>query len=62
MRNRPGYFAYRLKNALKVQDADTDEHELNRIIITRCEIDMIQIKREYENLMQCSLQEHIEVI
>ena len=40
---------------------DTDEDELNRVVISRCEVDMIQIKEEYENLMKRSLEKHIEV-
>ncbi|CAF3586615.1 unnamed protein product [Rotaria sordida] len=57
MRNRPGFFAYQLKKALK--GAGTDEDELNRVIISRCEVDMIQIKEEYENIMKRSLEDHI---
>ncbi|CAF5086132.1 unnamed protein product [Rotaria sp. Silwood1] len=58
MRNRPGFFAYQLKKALK--GVGTDEDELNRVIISRCEVDMIQIKQEYENIMQRSLEDHIQ--
>ncbi|CAF1231961.1 unnamed protein product [Rotaria sp. Silwood1] len=58
MRNRPGFFAYQLKKALK--GVGTDEDELNRVIISRCEVDMIQIKQEYENIMQRSLDDHIQ--
>lgn len=58
MRNRPGFFAHRIKNAL--HGANTNEEDLNRLIITRCEVDMIQIKKEYGKMMKCSLEEHIE--
>lgn len=39
----------------------TDEDELNRVVISRCEVDMIQIKEEYESLMKRSLEKHIAV-
>ncbi|CAF2904300.1 unnamed protein product [Rotaria sp. Silwood2] len=58
MRNRPGYFANQLKKALK--GMGTDEDELNRVVISRCEVDMIQIKEEYENLMKRSLEKHVQ--
>ncbi|CAF0830960.1 unnamed protein product [Adineta ricciae] len=57
MRNRPAYFAQQLKKALK--GVGTDEDELNRVIISRCEVDMIQIKEEYETLMKRSLEKHV---
>ncbi|CAM2705420.1 unnamed protein product [Rotaria socialis] len=58
MRNRPGYFAYQLKKALK--GIGTDEDELNRVVISRCEVDMVQIKEEYETLMKRTLEKHVE--
>jgi hypothetical protein len=39
----------------------SDEDELNRVVISRCEVDMIQIKEEYENLMKRSLEKHVQV-
>ena len=48
IKNRPAYFAKQIKKAIK--GLGTDEHTLNRIVISRCEVDMIQIKREYQNL------------
>lgn len=39
----------------------TDEDELNRVVISRCEVDMIQIKEEYENIMKRSLEKHVQV-
>ncbi|CAF2047091.1 unnamed protein product [Rotaria magnacalcarata] len=58
MRNRPGYFASQLKKALK--GIGTDEDELNRVVISRCEVDMIQIKEEYETIMKRTLEKHVE--
>ncbi len=40
---------------------DTAETEINRVVISRCEVDMVQIKQEYAHLMKCSLEEDIEV-
>ena len=39
----------------------TDEDELNRVVISRCEVDMIQIKEEYESIMKRTLEKHISV-
>lgn len=39
----------------------TNEDELNRVVISRCEVDMIQIKEEYEELMKRSLEDHVSV-
>ncbi len=39
----------------------TNEDELNRVVISRCEVDMIQIKEEYEPLMKLSLEKHVQV-
>ncbi|CAF4219276.1 unnamed protein product, partial [Didymodactylos carnosus] len=58
MRNRPGYFAYQLKKALK--GLGTDEEALNRIIISRCEVDMIQIKEEYSQIGKRTLENHVQ--
>jgi hypothetical protein len=40
---------------------NTNENELNRVIISRCEVDMVQIKEQYEKLMKRSLEDHIRV-
>jgi hypothetical protein len=39
----------------------TNEDELNRVVISRCEVDMIQIKEEYETLMKRTLEKHVQV-
>ena len=43
------------------QGVGTNEDELNRVVISRCEVDMIQIKEEYETLMKRTLEKHIQV-
>ncbi len=45
IKNRPGYFASEIKKAIK--GLGTDEHTLNRIVVSRCEVDMRQIKEEF---------------
>ena len=49
------------KALVSFQGMGTDEDELNRVIISRCEVDMIQIKEEYETLMKRTLEKHIQV-
>jgi hypothetical protein len=39
----------------------TNVDNLNRIIASRCEIDMVQIKSEYEKIVKRTLYDHIQV-
>ncbi len=75
IRNRPQFFAYELKNSIKVKSCNiqflqinflfkgtiTNIDNLNRITVSRCEIDMVQIKSEYEKLVKRTLYDHIQV-
>ena len=53
IRNRPGYFAKEIKRAVK--GLGTDEHTLNRIFVSRCEVDMKQIKVYYCSIRFCTV-------
>lgn len=46
VKNRPGYFARKLYHSMK--GMGTDDKTLIRIIITRAEVDMVQIKQEFQ--------------
>lgn len=46
VRDRPAYFAEKLYKSMK--GAGTDEHTLTRIMVTRSEIDMVQIKQRFQ--------------
>ncbi|CAF3384264.1 unnamed protein product [Rotaria sp. Silwood1] len=58
IRNRPRYFAYGLTKSL--EDVTRNDDNVNRIIVTRCEIDMVQIKDEFENITKNSLYDAIQ--
>ncbi len=57
IRSRPVYFAKEVKKALK--GLGTDEHSLNRIIVSRCEVDTVQIKAEYPLLFKSTMEKDI---
>ncbi|XP_041363546.1 annexin-B12-like isoform X2 [Gigantopelta aegis] len=46
VRNRTAYFADRLYHSMK--GAGTDDRTLIRVVVTRCEVDMVQIKQEFQ--------------
>ncbi|CAH8568332.1 unnamed protein product [Schistosoma margrebowiei] len=48
IQNKPRYFAMKLLKAMK--GAGTDDRTLIRIIVSRCEVDMGQIKKEFHGL------------
>lgn len=57
IRSRPVYFAKEIKKAIK--GLGTDEHTLNRIVISRCEVDMKQIKEEYVRLFTTTMEKDV---
>ncbi|CAF0866652.1 unnamed protein product [Adineta ricciae] len=59
IRNQARFFANELKKCLK--NVKANEDDLNRIIVTRCEIDMAQIRVEYEKLTTYNLHDHIQL-
>lgn len=58
IRNRPGYFASEIKKSIK--GLGTDEHTLNRIVVSRSEVDMIQIKQEFAKQNKNSMEKDIK--
>ncbi|CAF1295256.1 unnamed protein product [Adineta steineri] len=58
IRNQARFFAYELRKSLK--GSSTNEHNLSRIIVSRCEIDLVSIKSEYEKITPRTLFDHIQ--
>ncbi|KAM3611927.1 uncharacterized protein V6R79_026019 [Siganus canaliculatus] len=54
----PAYFAELLNKSMK--GGGTDEATLNRIMVSRSEIDLLDIRGEYKKLYECSLHSAIE--
>lgn len=58
--NRPRYFAEKIHAAM--EGAGTDDSALIRLIVSRCEIDLTNIKYEYERLHEKTLLSVVKVI
>ncbi|XP_064640662.1 annexin-B12-like isoform X2 [Lineus longissimus] len=58
VRNQPGYFAELLYKSMK--GLGTDDKTLIRVIVTRCEVDMVQIKQEFQKQYHKSLESFIK--
>ncbi|XP_041839470.1 annexin A5b isoform X1 [Melanotaenia boesemani] len=54
----PAYFAETLYHAMK--GAGTDDNTLIRVMVTRCEVDMLDIRAEFRKLFACSLHSMIK--
>ncbi|XP_064152716.1 annexin A3a [Anguilla rostrata] len=53
VKNVPAYLAERLRNSMK--GIGTDEATLNRIMVSRSELDLLNIRAEYKKMYKCSL-------
>ncbi|XP_041826867.1 annexin A3b [Melanotaenia boesemani] len=58
VKNVPAYFAERLHESIK--GVGTTESTLTRILVSRSEIDLMDIKAEYKKLYGCSLYSQLE--
>ncbi|CAH1795085.1 unnamed protein product [Owenia fusiformis] len=58
VRNGPAYFATKLYRAMK--GLGTDDQALIRVTVTRSEVDMVQIKQEFQKLYHQSLDQFIK--
>ena len=59
IREKPGYFAQKMQKAMK--GLGTDDQALVRIIVSRSECDMVQIKHSFEQQFQGRLADWIRV-
>ncbi|XP_058852388.1 annexin A6-like isoform X1 [Acipenser ruthenus] len=59
IKNKPSYFADRLYKSMK--GLGTDDRTLIRVLVSRSEIDLFNIRREYKELHDVSLHESIKV-
>lgn len=59
IRSKPTYFASELYRAMK--GLGTDDNTLVRIVASRCEVDMVQIKQEFQRNYKQSLASFIAV-
>lgn len=59
IRNKPGYFAQKMQKAMK--GLGTDDSALVRVIVTRCECDMVQIKDAFNVQAKGTLADWIKV-
>ncbi|XP_060560007.1 annexin A4-like isoform X2 [Ruditapes philippinarum] len=57
VRNKPGYFAEKLYRSMK--GAGTDDRTLIRVMVTRAEVDMVQIKQEFQKMYGQSLEQFV---
>ncbi|VEN36446.1 unnamed protein product [Callosobruchus maculatus] len=58
IKNQPQFFARMLNKSMK--GLGTNDRQLIRLVVTRCEIDMVEIKREYQAMFGESLADAIK--
>ncbi|XP_078095802.1 annexin A4-like [Mustelus asterias] len=58
MKNQPAYFAERLYKSMK--GAGTNDNTLIRVMVSRCEIDMLDIRQEFQKIYGKSLYSFIK--
>lgn len=59
VRDRPAFYAEKLYKSMK--GLGTDEHTLTRVMVSRSEIDMVQIKQSFQSHYGKSLASFIKV-
>jgi Annexin len=59
IRDKPGYFAQKMQRAMK--GLGTDDDAMVRIVVSRCECDMVQIKQSFEQQFKGRLGDWIKV-
>ena len=59
MKNKFNHFARQLQKTMK--GLGTDDDTLVRVVVSRCEIDMVQIKEAFEKLTGQTLEQYIAV-
>ena len=57
-RSKPAYFAERLYKSMK--GLGTDDRTLIRVVVSRCEVDMVQIKQEFQKAYGKTLESFIK--
>ncbi|XP_062599097.1 annexin A6-like [Saccostrea cucullata] len=57
VRNKAAHFAYQLQKTMK--GLGTDDDTLVRVVVSRCEIDMVQIKEEFQKMTGQTLEQYI---
>ncbi|CAH2006511.1 unnamed protein product [Acanthoscelides obtectus] len=58
IKNQPQFFARMLNKSMK--GLGTNDRQLIRLVVTRCEVDMVEIKREYQAMFGESLADAIK--
>lgn len=59
VRHKAAHFAYQLQKTMK--GMGTDDDTLVRVVVSRCEIDMVQIKEEFQKMTGQTLEQYIAV-